>query len=511
MKGSGYSRIGLTLDQTGVRFVKLKNKKKWEVERKGFLEMPQGVFQDDQLADIELLRGPLIQWVSENRLKGTTVYLSIPTSQIIIRGMSIQSNNAKELHNLVALEVETTLHLPFEDPIYDYVTTGEEEESTKLLVFAVSRQLVQAYLELLQSAGLKVQGIELAATALAKAIKVHHKESFNETMLINLDRKMLEIYMFHEGHPVFIRTINLYGQDEEGSNALTQTQLSEVTAEISRMLNFYQFSIHEGRTRISQTIITGFAEGRNQLLAELPQSLSDMKINIIEFESFAADMDSESEMDPYRVAIGLALNDKVNKTINLLNTQDHESKLRPLLLGIAVIIWVIGVIGIGFLFLDNRSTEADNKQEIQRLNDQILLLENKLIAQNGSTVQQSNPLEAIKGIQDNRRDALAVLAELTDKMPSGGVIRTLSYNNPNELGMTVQFRNANDASRYLFDLRRMSFAAVAQLQSVSKEMVGDSSSVTSVSGTASLLVQVNSATYSVQFKKPEGGESDGSQ
>lgn len=503
------SRTGLTLEHSGLRYVKLKKRKKWEVESKGYLPLPEGVFQDDQLVDIELLRGPLLQWASEQQLKGSSVYLSIPTSQIIIRRMKIQSTNPKDYRQLVALEVETTLHLPFEDPVYDFVATGVEDESTQLLVFAVSKQIVQAYAELFQSAGIRVLGIELSATALARAIqKDNDKLSFDETMLINLDRKVLEIYMFHEGHPVFVRTINLYGQSDEENSGLTAAQLSEVTAEISRMLNFYQFSIHEGNARIAEALITGFPEGRNQLLAELPQSLTEMKIGIAEFEAYAAIPEDGADLDPYCIPIGLALRENDKENINLMVVQDRQSRLRPYLIGAALLVWVLCAVGIGYMYMDNQSTAADNEKEIQRLNEQIVLLEQGLAAQKGNSGSQSNPLEIIESIQVHRRDAVAVLNELNAKLPKGAIIRTTSYNNPEQIGLNIVFQNANDASKYLFDLRRMSFVAGAQLQSVSKETIGDTSGISSADGTTtnvpSVIVQIHSAAYAVQFKKPEG-------
>ncbi|MCC3374611.1 pilus assembly protein PilM [Cohnella sp. REN36] len=497
MLGRRPRTIGLTLDRTGIRFVRLKKKKGWEIDAVHALPLLPELFADDQPADPEQLRERLSRWVQEERLKGASVTLAIPASQVIIRRLRIQTTNAKALSGLVALEVETTLHLPFEDPVHDYVKLGEDEESTQVLVFAVSRLAVRQYVDLIESAGLRVNAVELSATALARAIREQSDEAFSETMLINLDDSALEIYMFHDGYPVFSRTIVRYGPQTEQDEPLPASQLAEVTSEIARMLNFYQFSIHEGQTRITEAILVGADAGREQLLAELRQTQPEMNIKSVSFDAYAPRL-GDADGDANRVAIGLALWPTAKQRIDLLPKVDREAKLLPALLSGALLLWLLALAGVVYFYVDGRSTLAMDRQTVSQLQDQITLLQNNLSARSAQA-GQLNPVEAIDGIRAHRRDAVAAMDELKAKLPQGAILQSVSYSSGSQMGITVRFRELDQASRYLFDLRRMTFAAGAQLQSIVQNGASGSDETAAD--------KTKTATYTIRFKGAEGGES----
>lgn len=286
--------------------------------------------------------------------------------------MSIPSTNDKQVEQLVKLEVETGLHLPFENPVYDYVTLEVDEEQSHLLVFAAPRKSIQDYVEVLERAGLRISSVEISATALARAITTGHGESFAETMLINMEPSVMDIYMFRNGNPVFIRTINLLdlhkGRNLAGMDLLTDSetlaetavaveehlspeQMVEITAEISRMLSFYQYSLHDGSTRINNLVITGTPSIRKQLDLELQQSLAELEITPISLEQMASAAVSDPELNDYRVGAGTALKNSINTdTIDLLPREDRETLLFPYVTMGLVAIWYAGDDRNGDLF-----------------------------------------------------------------------------------------------------------------------------------------------------------------
>ncbi|NQX47225.1 pilus assembly protein PilM [Paenibacillus tritici] len=481
---------GLAIEQTGIRYISFKNKKSWEVRKKRYLPLRPGLIVENQVADVEALLVTVKQWVKAEGLRGNRVSLSIPPAQIIIRKMSIPSTNPKQVEQLVKLEVETGLHLPFENPVYDYVVTSMDEDSSHLLVFAAPRKPIQDYIDVLEGAGLRVSSVEIAATALARSLAIGQNAGFEETMLINIEQNILDVYMFRSGNPVFIRTINQmdlnsgvqpaiqasmdYIREAAAASSFTSSllapgQMLEITAEISRMLNFYQYSLHDGSTRVRNVLIAGPQHIRNQLYEELQQSLTDLEVSTTGLEDLAGGGASDLELNDYRVAAGAALQDSHFLTINLLPQEDREAVLFPYIAVALVGIWLLGVIGTGIIFVTNRGQISDNKQQIQGAQDRSLMLQTELAKLNGLSGVLDRRT-AVDELRTYKVNIVPVLNELSSSLPRDSLLRSLNYTYHNSIDLTVRVPSMEASSIYLANLRKMSFSESAEIQRLT---VGD--------------------------------------
>ncbi|MGF7049500.1 type IV pilus assembly protein PilM [Paenibacillus sp. DS2015] len=494
MLGLNTKWIGLTIEHTGIRYVKLKSKKTGRIDKKGFLPLQPGVIVDNQVVNVESFQKELSEWVRSEGLNGCAVSLAIPPSQIIIRKLSIPSINRKQVEQLAALEVETSLHLPFADPIYDYLEIEEDEDSTTLLVFAASRKLIENYVAMLETAGLKVQSVEISAMALARLFTLNNtdSESFSETMLIHLDHGLLDIYLFHSSHPVFMRTINLNDRyQSEDSNievnhsteTLSYEQMVEIVAEVSRMMNFYQNSLYEGSSRLSDIIITGPNKSREQLSSELGQVLPEISVRAIGFESYP-DADSfEPEINEFRVALGTALRAKGGFSIDLLPREDREAQLFPYVAIGLFSLWIIGLLLSSVTYIQNRSESDSQVQGIQSMKERGTLLEAELASLNKDHGKEgSNPDDVIAALKQFRMNPVAVLDELSSYLPEGAVIRDISYVQNSEISLAIDFVTMEDASAYLVKLRTLSFAGIPSLlnlQRVAIQAIGSEDTASS--------------------------------
>lgn len=200
-----------------------------EIGSSGFLPIPQGIIIEDQIVNSESLSLQVKQWVKAEKLRGASATIAIPTSQIIIRKMRIPSIKPQELRQLVELEVETALRLPFEDPVYDYIKVSHDDESTLVLVFAAPKKLIMSYVKVFEDAGVHVKAADISATALVRAIS-SQQEEFEESMLVSLDRGTLEVYMLQNGNPIFMRTITLVEHHTTVDDELTSDLIGEIIA-----------------------------------------------------------------------------------------------------------------------------------------------------------------------------------------------------------------------------------------------------------------------------------------
>ncbi|MEK5036020.1 pilus assembly protein PilM [Paenibacillus sp. FSL R7-0302] len=528
---------GLAIEQTGIRYISFKNKKSWEVRKKRYLPLPSGLIVENQVADREALLETVKQWVKVERLRGKRISLSIPPSQIIIRKMSIPSTNSKQVEQLVKLEVETGMHLPFESPVYDYVTIDVDEENSHLLVFAAPRKPIQDYIDVLEGAGLRVATVEIAATALARSLTIGRKAEFEDTMLINIEQNVLDVYMFRSGNPVFIRTINQMdlnsgvqpsiqaGIDYVREAAATSTGMAggllapgrmlEITAEISRMLNFYQYSLHDGSTRIQSVLITGPLQIRNQLLEELQQSLTELEVATIGLEDVRGDSAPDPELNDYCVAAGAALQDSNTLAVNLLPREDREAILFPYVAVALVGIWLIGAVGVGIFFATNKGQIVENEQQIQGAQDRSLMLQSELAKINGLS-GSLNRKAAVDEILAYRTSIVPVLNELSSGLPQDSLLRSINYTYHDSIDLTLRVPSMEASSIYLANLRKMSFTKGAEIQKLTEGDTTVQSGSVSGYGTytavyhVSLLKTKTNDTAAGTDQLEASGEGDGS-
>ncbi|NMO96667.1 pilus assembly protein PilM [Paenibacillus lemnae] len=524
------SKAGLSIEETGVRYARLKGKNR-EIDKQFFLPMPHGALEDQQLADSELLAAQLKEAVKRERLRGTWVSISVPPSQIVIRKMTIPGANPKQLEQLVRLEVETGLHLPFDNPVYDYIELSRNESEAELLIIAAPRQIIEEYVNLVESAGLKVSSVEVTGTALARLIELGGEHLFSSGMLIDLDHAILDVCMFHERNPVFMRTLNLKEQSREDMNAwqesaaaadmtlgrdregedLSYAQTVEITAEISRMLNFYQYSLHEGAVRIQDIFVTGSPEVRRQLVEVLKTSFSEIQIHEIDFSSpkEAAAANQLVDYNDYRLAAGAALRTSGGLKINLLPVEDREAVIFPFLAVSLLVFWLLGLAATGTIMVMNQGKISNQDERLEGLASQRNTLEQELLALNRSGMGQNGRAAAVEGIREHRESPAAMMSAIVKPMPEGGILRDLGYTYRSEIGMTVYLPQMEQAAEYLVLLRRLPFTNGAMITKLTEGISGGNSGNPQGQGyyTAVYRISLGSGT-SIANLPAEGEEED---
>ncbi|MFI2858725.1 pilus assembly protein PilM [Paenibacillus sp. JSM ZJ436] len=490
MLGISQKAAGLSIEQSGIRYVRLKTKT-WEMDKTFFLPLPSGVIAENQITDRSALLNQLKGLVKQERLKGSEVSLSVPPSQLIIRKMSIPSTNPRQVEQLVKLEVETGLHLPFETPVYDYIETAKDENQSHILVFAAPRQTMSDFVQVVEEAGLRVSGLEMSGVALARAVTAGFGEEFQETMLVHLEKGQLDVYMYHRGNPVFMRALNLQdlSSDEAwlesaaasasqapGQPSLSPLQLSEITAEISRMLNFYQYSLHDGSARVQEILITGPDRTRMQLNTELARSLPELQIRELDFSAVQQPVTGSKEHNAFRIAVGTALRRADGGQMDLLPREDREAMLFPFLAISLMGLWVLGLAATVTFFVLNQGEIRDQENRLEALRDQRAAAEQELLALQQSGLSQNGRLEVLEGIAEHRESPVVILTELIRVLPEGAILKSTGYTYRSEMDMTVYLTKMEDASAYLLNLRRLPFTESAMITRLS-EGIADSSVV----------------------------------
>ena len=188
------------------------------------------------------------------------VHLAIPTQNILIRKItSLPDIGEKELAKLLQFEVGERIHLPFENPIYDFVKVGsilpdsmeekdEIDEETlslddlaqgiqkdlegpksEILLFATSQSLSQDLADVCDDAGLKPLTAEIRGLALQRLLSYAHPRWLNEIeMIIDASENSVDIHIFKDGFIVFSRMMSIQSNDYVSNSTTPQSNNDDV-------------------------------------------------------------------------------------------------------------------------------------------------------------------------------------------------------------------------------------------------------------------------------------------
>ncbi|MGP1909216.1 type IV pilus biogenesis protein PilM [Metabacillus sp. JX24] len=256
-----------TIKDDAIRYAELKQS---EPLMMGMCEerlLPEGLIRGGVIQDFDTLSLILDECISEWGIKGRKVRFTVPDSHVVIRKVSVPGDLIDdEIRGHLYVEIGSSIHLPFDEAVFDYIVTGRTDKELHLLLFASSEELVRSYSDLFDTVGLKPDAADISPLCqyrfyLNQKTKVDHASS---VMLIQYDLSGVNLSIFQQEQPVFMRNIEVEKNVRESdrmSGTLTaeefRLQANEIMKEIDHVLNFYRFSLNQGNDEVSSFILTG--------------------------------------------------------------------------------------------------------------------------------------------------------------------------------------------------------------------------------------------------------------
>ena len=95
------------------------------------------------------------------------IYVCVPQEQAIVQQVILPLAAQENLRHVLDYEIERQLPFKREDVYYDFLPAGKKGEKLCVYVFAIPKKNLDAVVSLLESLGVKPNGVETTATALA--------------------------------------------------------------------------------------------------------------------------------------------------------------------------------------------------------------------------------------------------------------------------------------------------------------------------------------------------------
>ena len=180
--------FGLDISEGAIRAVKLAKKgKKMYLESFNQLPIAEGIISDGQIIDSAKFVSAintLLKKAHGKPIKDRMVVSVLPESSTFIKVISVPVVAEKDLPEAINEEIKK--HVPLEiDEIYlDWQLLGKTESSTRILVGAAPKQIVDNYVAALGACGLTISVLEIEAAAIARALIT--KNNDGATILIDI-------------------------------------------------------------------------------------------------------------------------------------------------------------------------------------------------------------------------------------------------------------------------------------------------------------------------------------
>jgi type IV pilus assembly protein PilM len=174
------SVVGLTLDAGHLAAAEVSVDGTLSLTRGAVAELQPGVIRDGEVADPIALAEALKALFAENELP-RRVRLGIAHQRIVVRTLDLQTvvEDEKALTAAVREVAPDHIPMPMDEAVLDYQSLGTVDTPlgprTRVVVVAVRKEMVERVAAAVDGAGLEIEGIDLSAFGMVRALASEHE------------------------------------------------------------------------------------------------------------------------------------------------------------------------------------------------------------------------------------------------------------------------------------------------------------------------------------------------
>ncbi|CAG9619507.1 type IV pilus biogenesis protein PilM [Sutcliffiella rhizosphaerae] len=310
--------INLIIRDHVIRMIELKSVNPLVIKRTNERFLPPNIMRDGKIVDEDVFRLIFEECVEDWGLKRKHVRFVVPDQYVVTRKLTIPSNVMDdEIIGYLYLELGSTIHLPFEDPVFD-VHVLHRSEKTELVLFASPEEHVTMLSSILEDFKMKPAAADVSSLCLYRLYyEFGQRNEQDHLLIIHFDVSCITLSIFMNHVPVFIRTVALPQDLKIWEVSLANTQLEwagdivqfnvfleDFTTEVERIMNFFRFSLNQGNEEVNRVLIHGDHPNLPLILSKLKEKLA-VKVDSFEQEVYTQE---QEVVDPnYYYPLGLAL------------------------------------------------------------------------------------------------------------------------------------------------------------------------------------------------------------
>lgn len=287
--GGRKDTVGLDIGASSIKAVQLKRTRGGhELVRLGIAPLPPETIVDGVIMDSGTVISAIQQIFQENQIKTKDVVVAVSGHSVIAKKIKIAKMKPEELGEAIQFEAEQYVPYAIDDVNLDFQILGApaaDASEMDVLLVAVKKDVINDYLSIISTAGLRTVVVDVDAFALENALELAYQPAPDQVVaLVNLGAAVMNINILQGGVSEFTRDSPLGGNrytesiqkmlmltydqaerlklgeevDGKGFNdALPAIEMvhAELAGEIRRSFDFFRSSSHSDN--IHQAILSG--------------------------------------------------------------------------------------------------------------------------------------------------------------------------------------------------------------------------------------------------------------
>jgi type IV pilus assembly protein PilM len=297
--------VNLVINDHSIRFVELKQSKPPAAQKWNERFLPPGIITDGRIIDHDTLTNILEECIDDWKINRRSVRFIVPDSLVIIRKVSIPVDiQDDEIKGYLYLELGSSIHLPFEEPVFDYYLLSNNGKTKDLLLFAAPEQFVMQYTELFSSLKLSPIAADISPLSLYRLYHYLELASEKEVLFtVQFDLTSVNLCIFEESVPLVMRQFalpfnidnweikqDLSGLMEYKYNGDPEElviQFEDIFKEINKLLDFYRYTLSNNEKKdVTKFLLNGDHPMLNAIYEEMKERF-DIPLERITFDSEA--------------------------------------------------------------------------------------------------------------------------------------------------------------------------------------------------------------------------------
>ncbi|KRE93174.1 hypothetical protein ASG89_06625 [Paenibacillus sp. Soil766] len=376
----GQTSLGIEISDSTIKMSKvlLRNKNEPLIQMNLTEELPPHVMEEGRIKEPLRLIQTLQTMMARLDSKPKHIHLVFPSQLVMVRFLKLPDIPEKDMAKLVDFEIKHNIHLPFENPLYDFVKMNgtahkkrktvkkakkesetpaekdyfleaaagkedlgrgkglfedfQEEESKEaiamqcdVMLVAAPKEIMDQYLEVLDSAGIKLTSIEIKALSLLRLQQSTSLTKLQDTfMIVDLNETAGDLSIFHGEELKITRSIPLiFAAKSQGNidvkasadhlfsefmdgDADFRSHCNDLAHELERLMNFYRYTLNNRNQEFAGVVISGDLKRMSEIVTFLTERLP-IPVQMFQPTNTFGQNSALKDFSMYAVTLGLAL------------------------------------------------------------------------------------------------------------------------------------------------------------------------------------------------------------